>query len=255
MPRLHIGLLIAASLCLGSQIPRGWIAQVGAAPRDVQGSPNISVDTYKNSKGSFVLFSDGRIISAKGGSADLGHPYSDPETRHSLAKAEDVRERAKGSPHVAVKALVRSDGTFVLFADGSIKKPANSDAAAGGSDGKKIVSGVPTYGGDPTAASHGASSEGDGWRGDQAHVTFDPPFTKVPVVTLQPIYDPSASGGSGTNVALVSVLQPRNVSVNGFDVTIPPGQLGRTQTITIPSSSVSLNIHTPKYIQFVAVGE
>ena len=102
-----------------------------AAPGDVLGSGNVAVDVYQNQRGTYVLWSSGRLTLARGGSADLGRPYRIPDAAAQVGSPPLERDRSKGSEHVAVKVLVRSEATYVVFADGSVKLPANSDAAAG----------------------------------------------------------------------------------------------------------------------------
>jgi hypothetical protein len=135
---LVLGSLFAGSLCTHGQFSR--VAE--AAPADVKGSPNIAVDTYRNNKGSYILYSDGRIVDAKGGNTDLGHPYVQPPATAKIGQSESVRGKSTGSPNVAVKALVRTDGSYILFSDGSIKKPNNADAGYASTNGSRVIGGA-----------------------------------------------------------------------------------------------------------------
>lgn len=135
---LVFGSLFAGSLCTHGQFSR--VAE--AAPADVKGSPNIAVDTYRNNKGSYILYSDGRIVDAKGGNTDLGHPYVQPPAAAKIVQSESVRGKSTGSPNVAVKALVRTDGSYILFSDGSIKKPNNADAGFASTNGSRVIGGA-----------------------------------------------------------------------------------------------------------------
>jgi len=119
------GLLFASVLQNTTLWPRA-----SAAPADVFGSANVAVDTYRNRKGTYVIWSNGRVTDVSNPAADLGHPFRDPPGDAHIAAAKKVEGNSLGSPNVAVKALTRGDATYVLFSDGSIKLPANADAAA-----------------------------------------------------------------------------------------------------------------------------
>lgn len=139
----QLSTLVFGSLFAGSLCTHGHFSSVAeAAPADVKGSPNIAVDTYRNNKGSYILYSDGRIVDAKGGNTDLGHPYVQPPTAAKIAPSESVRGKSTGSPNVAVKALVRTDGSYILFSDGSIKKPNNADAGFASTNGSRVIGGA-----------------------------------------------------------------------------------------------------------------
>lgn len=117
----------------------GFLPSAQAAPGDVFGSPNVAIDTYRNSRGTYVLWSDGRITSAQGGAQDLGHPYRAPEAAARIGPPSHSQGRPMGSPNVAVKAIPRPDATYVLFSDGNLRRPAHADAAAGGSGGSRVL--------------------------------------------------------------------------------------------------------------------
>jgi len=135
--------LILASYLLGSGFSGSpFLNRVEAAPADVFGSPNVAIDTYRNSAGHYVLWSDGRITDTKGGEQDLGHPYEAPSAAAEIAPPHHQRDKALGSPHVAVKAIPRSDATYVLFSDGSLKLPANHQAAEGTSGESNVIHGI-----------------------------------------------------------------------------------------------------------------
>jgi hypothetical protein len=102
-----------------------------AAPPEVLGSGNVAVDVYQNQRGTFVLWSNGRLTLARGGAGDLGHPYRTPDASAQIGSPPLEQGKSLGSEHVAVKALVRPEASYVVFADGAIRLPANSDAAAG----------------------------------------------------------------------------------------------------------------------------
>lgn len=139
--------LFISSVAFGILFPQLWpIPKVLATPGDVFGSPNVAVDTFRNRSGTFVLWSDGRITRASGGGADLGHPYSAPPASAQIGTPPLISNQGVGSPNVAVKAVARPDGTFVLFADGNLKRPAHSDAWAGAATaGSKFLTGSWDY--------------------------------------------------------------------------------------------------------------
>lgn len=122
------------------------IQRAQAAPRDVFGSPNVAVDTFRNRAGTFVLWSNGRITRASGGSADLGHPYGTPAAAAQIGNPPLVPHQQLGSPNLAVKAVSRPDGTYVLFADGFLRRPFHSDASTGApTAGSKFLTGSWDY--------------------------------------------------------------------------------------------------------------
>lgn len=104
--------------------------QAGAAPGDVFGSANIAVDSYRNRKGTYVVWSNGRVTDVSNPANDLGHPFRDPDATAGITAARVQEGQALGSPNVAVKAIPRGDATYVLFSDGTLKLPANAEAAA-----------------------------------------------------------------------------------------------------------------------------
>lgn len=109
------------------------LSSVSAAPGEIAGSPNIAVDVYRNSAGTFILWSDGRLTNANGSTLDLGKPYQDPPAAANIGRPTRESEGNLGAPEVAVQSLSRPDGTYILFGDGRLRRPSNSDAAAGAS--------------------------------------------------------------------------------------------------------------------------
>ena len=204
------------ALLLGAGFGSSWrlvSTIVEAAPKDVVGSPNIAVDTYNNRRGSFVLMSDGTVFSVKNGktaggvpyaagTSDLGHPFVEPPSAANITSPAGVKGKVTGSQNVAVKALVRSDGTFVVFADGTVKLPANSDAAASIAVPRTLMGTLVSERGYlrvSPAGDSGVGSQyvvGDGFRVDSSAggtgadsgngykvtVLFDTPFSSPPAV-------------------------------------------------------------------------
>jgi hypothetical protein len=118
----------------------GWVApltppSVGAAPQDVRGSANVALDVFHNRSGSFVLWANGRITRSDGNAQDLGRPYALPAPSAELPTPTPLAGEPLGATWLPVKALVRRDGTYILFADGTLRRPRHSDAAAGAAGG------------------------------------------------------------------------------------------------------------------------
>jgi hypothetical protein len=128
------GMLVASLLQNTS-----WWPAAEAAPADVFGSANVAVDTYRNRKGTYVVWSNGRVTDVAHPDDDLGHPFQDPPSEAKIAPPKTVTGSSLGSPHVAVKAISRGDATYVLFSDGTMKLPGNADAAAPASVPGRVV--------------------------------------------------------------------------------------------------------------------
>lgn len=108
----------------------GMLARpAAAAPSDIVGSPNVAIRSYQNKDDIFVLWSNGRITNAKSGET-VAEPssYTVPPG-FTLPQME--QGRPKGSPQVAVDVLQDANGTYVLFADGSVKQPPTGPGDAG----------------------------------------------------------------------------------------------------------------------------
>lgn len=196
MKKIHLYAVVVTSLFVGNMLPRNSLGgPAEAAPSDVFGSPNVAVDTYRNTHGTFVLWSDGRITNAETGqqenaSADYSAatsadpPFVDPALQP---------QRPLGSPHVAIKAVPRQDATYVLFSDGKFRKP--QDADAGGKSWAKTVvmmgsSPVP-FGSTPTW----------GFDGEEVQsVTVESPSPPTFLITLKrPMKNPQLWGHINVN--------------------------------------------------------
>lgn len=116
-----------------------------ASPSDVRGSGNVAVKAYTNSAGSFVLWSNGRITSLEGKEVNKESAYDS----YSGAKLPTrIGGNILGSSLVAVSAFSTDDATCVLFSDGTVKKPRNSDAASPAIQSRRVVCGVNVARGD-----------------------------------------------------------------------------------------------------------
>jgi len=111
---------------LVSRKPEAFFQAAHAAPTDILGSPNVAVGSFRNKQGDFILYSDGSIADSSGNRTN--------PSQYSLAKGfkkpSQVRGKPAGSPNIAVGTIQNDDGTFVLFADGSVKEPNLAGAKA-----------------------------------------------------------------------------------------------------------------------------
>lgn len=101
-----------------------------AKPSDVKGSPNIPLRVYANTSGKYILWADGSITNTKNAS-DSVTPGSTPyPVAPGYQNRSLVSGKTKGSPNVAVDVIQDEDGTYVLFADGTVRKPPTAGASA-----------------------------------------------------------------------------------------------------------------------------
>jgi hypothetical protein len=173
---------------LGALLMVPLVGDVNAAPSDVRGSGNIAVDSYKNSQGTFILYSDGRITNYDKGE-NVAPPYTDEVPDYVKAGLE--RGLPTGSPNVAVGLVPHKSGTYVLFADGSIKNPVNANK---GSSDNKILRGIIDTSVPRTTGSTKIVGANEGWTMQRPtnaagqpgvnNVRFDEPYDEVPVVIL-----------------------------------------------------------------------
>jgi hypothetical protein len=137
----QLSTIVLGSLLVGSLCSQGVLSSIAeAAPADVKGSPNIIADIYRNSAGTFVVCTDGTIYnSADSTRLDLGQPYRDVPSTTVFAIPHPVANRPKGSPSIPVGAITRTDGSYIIFSDGTVKLPADSAAAAASAAPGRIV--------------------------------------------------------------------------------------------------------------------
>lgn len=179
---------LCAGLLLGNLLPSHCLTSaVEAAPADVFGSPLIPVTTFKNQSGNFVVWADGHITRA-GQPNSVVAGLNDYLPMPGFPKPNQVTGKVQGSPNVPVGAFQDDDGSYVLFADGSTRKPngvAGSAAVhtprvrAAQCDGNTFSSN------NPEIRIEGAGTVGQYW------VHFNPPFKQAPTVCV------SASGFVG----------------------------------------------------------
>lgn len=178
------------------------LSSVSAAPGDIAGSANVAVDVYRNSKGTFVLWSSGRITNATGLAADLGSPYQDPPAAANIGRPTLEPLGNLGARGVAVQSVSRADGTYVLFGDGRLRRPANLDAAEGASsDQGNIIAGCWRGGTSVEPGKYSVSVSGNELRINLSQAISGPyhawaagmPFQQTQIV---PYTSTSGSGGS-----------------------------------------------------------
>ena len=174
-----LGILLLGVL-MGLQF-QYMVGGVDAAPSDIRGSDNTAVDTYRNSAGTYVVWSSGRITDVTNPSTDLGQPYTTPTASTGIVAPGYQTGHTLGSPNVAVKAVSRKDGTFILFADGTLRVPSDSGARAGSAIPGRILRGsVNASGGATGGSDFSVARTATG----TYTVTFDTPFTQTPSVTV-----------------------------------------------------------------------
>ena len=100
--------------------------RLNAAPQDIRGSDNVAVASYTTNKGTYLLWSSGRITNSETGQV-VAPPYQ-PAT--GFQKAPVVAKMPAGSPNVAVDYVQNDKGTFTLFADGNVMKADDEGASA-----------------------------------------------------------------------------------------------------------------------------
>lgn len=191
-------LVLSLAFLVGTLMPGRFPWQpVGASPSDVRGSDNILVTGYRNRAGSFLLWSSGRITRPDGLQVNGPGEYGEAP---GFARPRLVEDQVVGSGNVAAGVVPDGSGTYVVFSDGSVRKPNHADAAAAPIDQRVLwgfVESGPRYG----------QGSGD-WtitvNADQSfHIAFSPAFASKPAVV---------TGGSSGAYRLY------NVSGGGFDL-------------------------------------
>ncbi len=178
-------LLVSGFLILNGQ-------RLRAQPQHIRGSANVAVSGYGNSCGNFILWSNGRITSSEGKVVNEADQYTLDST---IKMPTRVKGQCVGASQVAVSVFVNGSGSYVVFADGSVRRPRNSKAAAGNSDlnivagnifkepaGNMFANTVPQFnsGFTRTYVQNGLYKN--------VRIDFDKPFTKSPVVLLHTLH-------------------------------------------------------------------
>lgn len=192
-------LVLATAFLVGSLMPEHFPWQpVTASPADVRGSDNVPVTGYRNRAGSFMLWSSGRITKTDGTPVNGAMDYTAAPSPYPSPTA--LPGQVVGSGNVATGVMPDGSATYIVFADGSVRKPNNNLASAAPLDQRVVwgfVAAGPSYG----------QGSGD-WTirknlNGTFHLTFDPPFTTTPAVVT--------GGNSGA-------YRLYNVSATGLDL-------------------------------------
>jgi hypothetical protein len=232
MQKIQLYAIVVTSLFVGNLLPRqSWGREAEAAPSDVFGSPNVAVDTYRNTHGTFVLWSDGRITNAETGQTENGNGDYSPGTSADPPFQDPVLEnnRPLGSPNVAIKAVPRHDATYVLFSDGKFRKPNDADAA-GNSWAKTVVlmtSGVTPFG---SAAAWGKDPE------EVESITSEGGSAPTYMITLKrPMKNPQLYGH-------ISVTSPSGSFIQGVGLQrVDDTHYRLTSAVFVPGGSYSIH--------------
>ena len=144
-----------------------------ARPSDVKGSPNVPLRVFQNQNGKFILWSDGSFSNPKNNSPRIMPNYSNAP---GYPPPQPVPGRTQGSPHVAVDIIQDENGTYVLFADGTVRKPDNVGVNTPPYANVKYYSWfIQQIGGSGETMTPGLTRNGRTY-------TFDHPFIEVPLV-------------------------------------------------------------------------
>ncbi len=178
-----------------------------AQPQHVRGSANVAVSGYGNSCGNFILWSNGRITSSDGKVINEADQYTPEPTIKMPAR---VKGQCVGASQVAVSVFVNGSGSYVVFADGSVRRPRNSKAAAGKGEFTVVagnvfqeprsLDGIP----DIIPQFNSGFSRRYFMNGITMNVRidFDKPFTKSPVVLLYTFHRATPASETSAKVGL-----------------------------------------------------
>mgnify|MGYP003379791609 CR=1 FL=1 len=196
--------IVLLSMLVGKHFSASSIVpQVSAAPGDIRGSSLIAVTSYRNRAGSFVLWSDGRISSVDDPNTSIS-VLSNYTEIPGLSKLNLSVKSPKGSPNIPVGAYQDSKGSYILFSDGSSKKPSGIAGAPGiNTYSVRSVRCDTSHGFQLYPPDSGIGIQGTGSVGHYT-VTFDPPFKNPPVVTISSQSLSSVDGPASTTSVGVS---------------------------------------------------
>lgn len=195
---------------------------VCASPDDVRGSGNIAVCGYTNREGSFVLWSNGRITDLSGNQVCSASSYSSVS---GYKKPKAVSGQIAGSKNVAVGIIQAAGSTCVVFADGTVKKPASAKASALPAE-NTMIGGVINIAASFAGASY---TSGNGWKAqlgkDSLKITFTEPFSETPVILIgdadeYPVYI-SESSKTGFTLKKTSGASPNSLFKICFAAFVP----------------------------------
>ncbi|MBX3171473.1 MAG: hypothetical protein KF760_28960 [Candidatus Eremiobacteraeota bacterium] len=198
----QLSTVILLSVLLGQNLKtRPQVAE--AASQDVFGSPQVAISSYKNQKGSFILWADGHISNVDTPNTVVSQLSECVDAPEVPAVTRDT-SKPQGSPNVPVGVYQNATATYVLFADGSYKKPKGDAAAASAAPSVRSghVNGFAfTVDGDTSLSVAPMGTVGN------YRVTFNPPFKELPTVTVSSESYPGLAG-----------VLPGSLSKNGCSV-------------------------------------
>ena len=173
-----------------------------AASQDVFGSPQVAISCFKNQKGNFILWADGHIskIDAPDTAiSTLSQCVPIPSGEDPPPEVTRDNTKPQGSPHVPVGIYQTGKGTYVFFADGSCKKPNGIAGAPAANPSVRTA----CFDGTSTARLGGDTSITCAHTGTTGYfnVTFDPPFSQPPTVTINTMDHHYVAGVHGTITA------------------------------------------------------
>lgn len=179
----QLSTVVLLSVLLGQNLPTRP-NRAEAASTDVFGSPQVAVASYKNQKGSFILWADGHITRVDTPNTAVSVLTDCVDAPEVPAVTRD-NSKPQGSPNVPVGVYQNGTATYLLFADGSYKRPkgdANAPSATHSVRSAQFdgVTGA-NFGDTSLVFAHGGSP-------GYYTITFDPPFSKLPTVSVTPAY-------------------------------------------------------------------
>ena len=187
----------SALLLLAWGLASWWGAdRVAADPQDVRGSSNVAVSGYSNAKGHFTLWSSGLITSLQGQIINEAQAYD-------LAPQFRLPQRAPGqclgSGNVAVGVFVAAEASYVVFADGTVRRPRDARAGAGQAQGRQVAgtllpcsdSSILAAGAQHYQGGFSRSHKRLGGNRAETTITFEEPFTTKPTIFLSPMSQPA----------------------------------------------------------------
>lgn len=219
-----LGLLAALTTALN--LAMIFSKSIEAAPSDVRGSGNVAVSSYTTTAGTYTLWTSGRITNTKTGKT-VAPPYE--AAGAGFAQASRNRGEPLGSENVAVDYVQNKDGTFTLFADGSVKKATDLGASGKAPGGGKIVFAykAAAFGADGgrygTWISSGFKVADHGGMSNAQLGEFEEPFEENPLVFYSVGTSVANSGGitGGPTFTLLGVKTGEKTGFGRFNQSPP----------------------------------
>lgn len=176
-------LMAALAFIVGGSLPYApFVERADAAPGDIYGSPNVAVSSFRTEGGSYILYSDGTVADAESGQS-LGREY-EQGTPANIKLPPKVAKKQQGSPNIAVDTVETPEGTYVLFADGGVRK----HKAVGASASPVIPrSSRGFYNANTTDLLYATPDTRVTGGGGTYTVYFDPPYDEFPNFVLTPV--------------------------------------------------------------------